>query len=251
MKFSIIFPTRGRTTYLNRALESIKACTKKKHNVEVLIGIDDDDQEMKDFSFKGVNLKKHIFKENCGDFNGHAYRVNSLAEECTTDAIWLLSDEIVLHTKCWDKIVERKIKDSKMKVWYGETSDFVVRGANTEYSLHPLTGERFSCFPMVSRYAFKALGYITTPKLRGWGSDLYLRMLFSNPYIMKIIDLHDIEVEHTTSVSSNRMSDYKEDLARMVKAGDAEYLPNNVIKFNIHRELLNLRKEINKWNYST
>lgn len=218
-------------------------------NVEVIIGIDEDDIESQEFVFDGVNLKKHTFTEHIGDFNGHAYRNNILAKLCQGDVLWILSDEIVLHTHGWDEIAAEKIEDSNMQVWLGQTNDFVITDRGVEKQKNPATNAIFSCFPMMSKKAHDALGYFLTPAFRGWGCDSYLELLFGHAYIRRMLDLTMIDVEHFTTESKVRMDVYKEDIDNMVKAGDAKYLANDIVMVKLNTELINLKEEIDKWNY--
>ena len=48
-KFSILIPTRKRTTLLKETLLTIENQTKDKNLFEIIIGIDTDDQETKKF----------------------------------------------------------------------------------------------------------------------------------------------------------------------------------------------------------
>jgi len=238
MKFSIICPTRGRVNFIRRSLLSIQKHTYNIDNVEVLLAVDNDDEEMENFWFKGVNLR--IYKFDRKECFGEYY--NDLAKKATGDVIWVWSDEVLLCTNRWDHMVEKKVKKSRWKVWLGETSDFIVKDGKTVAFGHPITQERFSCFPMVSREAYEALGYVHVNSLRVWGADLYLFMTFK--HVGRIIRMDKIELMHAWKHDEAKRAIYREDLERMVKVGKAVKLPDNRVGFDIADDVKRLRDYI-------
>lgn len=208
-------------------------------NVEVLLAVDKDDAEMVGFWIKGVNLRIYKFdrKESFGEY------YNALAEKADGDVLWVWSDEVLLCTDRWDRIAEKIIKKKKWGVWLGETADFIVKDGKTMAFGHPVTQERFSCFPMISREAYQALGYVHYKGFRAWGADLYLFMTFK--HIGRLINLDKkVELMHSWEHDESKREIYREDLEKMVKEGKAVRLPEGKVGFDIAEDVQRLRDRI-------
>lgn len=236
MKFSLIFPSRGSNDMLLKTLGSIVRQTARLRDVEVIVGIDDDDNELLGFHYSDLSFKKYVYPRHINNF---AFYYNDLASKVTGDVIWVWSTENYMATRYWDKIATKLIKRKRWSIWYGCPKDFVVSNGMTMASGHPVTGQRFSCFPMIPRKVYETLGFVHKPDLRVWGSDLYMYMLFSN--VERIIPMDEIEVMSLdTSKRKDRMDIYREDLIEMERKGLAK----------INRETgsvaMNIAKDVHK-----
>ena len=238
MRFSFIFPARGDNEKLLRSLGSIVRQTSRLKDIEVVVGIDDDDHELLGMDYPDLNFKKHIYKRHKDNF---AFYYNDLASKSTGDVLWVWSQENYLATRNWDRIATKLIKRSQWEIWYGMPKDFVVKNARTMSSGHPKTGERFTCFPMFSRKAYEALGFVHKPDLRMWGADLYSYMLFSN--VEHIIDMGRIEVMSMESQRIDRMDIYQQDLLEMQRKGLAK-IKGTTVSMNIAVDARKLRYAI-------
>lgn len=231
MKFTFILPS-CRPNKLKRSVRSILNMSSRLSNVSMQVAVDKEDTETLDTDFGWKDLTKHLF--NRQDGIGAYY--NALIPHIDGDVAWIWSDENVLVTPKWDKIAEKLIK--RREVWLGSTLDYVVVDGKLESSGHPNTGERFSCFPMMSKKAIEALGYVHYPMLRVWGADLFNHMLFKQAEL--IIDMKKIEVVSERTMDKSRIDIYHEDIERMIKAGVARR-EGDSIAYNITNDWFRLR----------
>jgi len=254
MKFSIIFPARGHKDKLFRSLGSIVKTTDRLKDVEVLIAVDDDDEELKHIGYHdGLDIKVFEYPHR-KDILCCYY--NALAKKATGDVIWVWSQECFLRTMHWDKIVRKHIKKHpKWDVWLAMPRDITLLEKlpdgrwKTKIQANPITKEEFSCYYMLSRKAYEAVGYVQKPEIRMWGSDLYMCMLFGNPLVDRRIDMREIEVVSEdpnptmTGGSKNKMDVYHEDIKVMETKGMCT-VKDGVIAYNVVPEITRLRKHI-------
>jgi hypothetical protein len=254
MKFSIIFPARGHKEKLYRTLDSIVRTTDRLEDIEVLIAVDNDDEELKTFGYNGgvdITIFEYPPRKNilCCYYN-------ALAKKATGDVIWVWSQECFLRTKHWDKIARKHIRRKpKWDVWLAMPRDITLLEKlpdgrwKTKIQVNPITKEEFSCYYMLSRKAYEAVGFVQKPDLRMWGSDLYMCMLFGNPQINRRIEMREIEVVSEdpnptmTSGGSNKMDIYHEDIKAMEAKGLCT-VTDEIVAYNVQDEIARIRQHI-------
>lgn len=188
MNFSILIPTRNRISELLRLLESINSKTKNIDQVEIICCCDINDKLSIDFlidlnKFSNFDLKI-LIKEQSDNLSEDYY--NYMAKTSIGKILWVLNDDCEIMTQDWDEIVLNQVKNFRYKIFYLDIGDS-TRNFNNN-------GE-YSCFPMVSREAFEALGYFFIPVIKGWSADKYLFDLYDG--VGRIIPFKDkVFVEH-------------------------------------------------------
>jgi hypothetical protein len=207
---SILIPSRDRPQLLKRLLESIEAKTFDLAGIEILLTVDEDDPQLQKYGKIADGVKFCDFSINVVERDPcfPAY-YNGMAEIANGNMLWVLNDDCLIQTAGWDARVTyraQEFKDNhKHNIWYGDIGD-TTRNYNNN--------GQYSCFPMMSREAFHTLGYFFNPKIIAWGTDKYLKHVFTQAKA-GIIDLTDIMVEHahlqddeTHKVLINRLRSY-------------------------------------------
>jgi len=240
MKFSFVFPTRGRLEGLKKTLDSIAETTHNLNNVQVLIAVDEDEKDL--YKICSTPALEVLV---CKRQDGFSSYFNKLLPLVKGDAVWVWGDDNIIVTQNWDRIIEKAVKKTGWDVWYGTPTTFYITDDNRiAASTNPVTKKMFCCFPLISRKACEGLGYIITPKLRYWGADLYMDMLFNR--VGRIIPMETlVKVRSKKSSEADnpeRMKIYQDDLDRMIANKEAELTSPNVVTYDMRGEIAKLRK---------
>jgi len=108
---SILLPTRGRPEGFKRFIDSVKQTISNKEEIEVLVGIDNDDTSTRQYDFTGCR----VFE---GPRCSPTKWCNALAEHAGGDVFVPMSDDIICETQGWDLALRQVIGDSKVAcVW--------------------------------------------------------------------------------------------------------------------------------------
>ena len=187
MIFSLIVPTRRRTEGITRLLQSVSDNTYDKKTVEVLFACDTDDKptfnhlnDIKSTKFK--DLKIEAFMRPRSPFLNNDY-YNWLCQYATGEFYCIMGDDVIIKNKNWDLLAKNKIdeltKDVIDGVFYGNISDGTVPPGGSEKS--------FCCFPIISKKAFDAVGFLLPKEIATWGADVVLYELYQK--INRVYDL--------------------------------------------------------------
>lgn len=118
---SVLLPTRGRTDVLKKSLESLIDNANDPTRLEILLGLDDDDEKTRPYiekhiapymQEKSVECRANIF-EPLGYEKLNIY-VNTLASSATGQWIFFWNDDAIMETKGWDDIIESKNGEFKL-----------------------------------------------------------------------------------------------------------------------------------------
>jgi len=142
---SFILPTRKRLPYAIRTLTSTFNSCSDPSNLEILLGIDEDDTESLQLIpfLKGYDVSyKILVTKRYGYHNLHLY-VNDLCKLASKDYVWLWNDDIYIKQDNWDKTIESHLVSSL------EVYEFQYRG----------TGQLF--FPLVPKKITDWLGHFS------------------------------------------------------------------------------------------
>jgi len=104
---SLIIPTRNRVEPLRRLFDSIEETCKSTDNLEVLLGIDDDDDETIQFIEKYSETSRFVIKSIIGK-RGKGYvdlhnKVNELCQKANGQFLFFIADDVQFMTKNWDE----------------------------------------------------------------------------------------------------------------------------------------------------
>lgn len=158
-KISILLPTRTRTKLVQRSLSQLISKADKPENVEVMIGIDDDDTESLEF-FKSAEWEKfkeeypavyHVHITERFGYLGLFRYVNYLAEKSTGDHLMFWNDDALMLTDSWDTVIQQH------KDYFG-----LLRMPCVNHR-HP-----FALFPIIPRKWIELFGCVSLVNHSDW-----------------------------------------------------------------------------------
>ena len=176
---SVLLPTRGRREVLKSSLESLISKASDPEHVELLLGIDDDDEGVKEYIEKEIApmLREHrvecranIFKP-LGYENLHVY-VNTLAGSATGDWLFFWNDDGVMVTEGWDDVIR------------SYTGQFKLLAPRDNHDGHP-----YAIFPIVPRDWFTLIDHLS----QNAQNDAWLSHI---AYMLDIFERIDVEFIH-------------------------------------------------------
>lgn len=193
MKFSLLIPSRGRPHYLEILIRTLISKAKNPERAEILIALDEDDPVLSEYHKEFVALRsafgtlldiRILFFQRMFPINTY---FNLLARGSSGDLLMCFADDCAMDTENWDEIIEKNVPQYPQDVpFYGDTGDS-TRNFNNNGN--------YACFPIISRAAFNALGYILNPDIITWGSDKFLKYVFEQAGA-PIVDLGKVFLTH-------------------------------------------------------
>ena len=147
--FSIILPTRGRKEALLKSIKSLYDLADNPDQIEVLLGMDDDDHKTINYVRSKIvpkfpNISLYEFKRlGYKKLNMYA---NTLAGLSKGNWLFLWNDDAIMQTKSWDTIMHG------YDVQHIPLLRTIVPGMND----HP-----FSIFPIIKREWFEVVGTLS------------------------------------------------------------------------------------------
>ena len=164
-KISILLPTRERSRKFKRMLDSLmKTCTKPER-VEILLLLDEDDNELKNYqkiikSNDYINISIKIFIKN---LKTHAIRNNFLAKKINGNIIFTLNDDMIFVSNNWDKIIDKEFSkiDYKKPYCLWISSDIKYRYLHCDY-------------PIINKAWYERLGYVGSEFFNFWYLDTWI-----------------------------------------------------------------------------
>ncbi len=201
-KFSLILASRERTELLKGLLSSVAKTTSDPGSIEVMVGIDTDDQQTQNIkselesNFSSINLR--FFSRERSKWMHRDY-INWMFQESSGKYILVLNDDTALTKSGWDtdgyNKLEEYLSDKNDRVVYASTKD------NTG-------DKRCCCFPLFSREACHAAGWVLPDERPNWGADWDVKQIYADPKINRMLELPEIEVQHITHHNGSRKRDH-------------------------------------------
>jgi hypothetical protein len=176
---TVLLPTRGRTEVLKRSLESLISKANDPSTIELLLGIDEDDEGVKEYiqseiapmlREKAVECRANVFKP-LGYENLHVY-VNTLAANATGDWLFFWNDDGVMVTDGWDDVIR------------SYTGQFKLLAPRDNHNGHP-----YAIFPIVPRDWFMLIDHLS----QNAQNDAWLSHI---AYMLDIFERIDVEFIH-------------------------------------------------------
>lgn len=203
-KFSVILASRQRVQLLAGLLESIRQ-TSTPGSVEVLVGLDEDDYPSLEFAqkYKGSLATFHLSPRQKNLNDGY---LNTLAGLAFGKYLIACNDDVVFETYGWDRLAEAKLEsyliDKPDRVTYAWLNDALIDRHNMGYC----------CFPLITREAYRALGFLMPPEFTAWGADVELWRMFA--LVKRICPIPEVMLHHISYHSGTRDRD---DVSRHVE----------------------------------
>lgn len=181
---TIALATRGRIKDLIRFLDSVKTTTIYPQNIEVILGVDYDDADLKEiisitkmYPFDILVMVQRRSPNISDDY------INRMFAAGKGRWLWVMNDDVEIRSNAWDVMLIHV--DDKGRPLCIDTLDN-TRNYNNN-------GE-FACFPMMNRIMFNRLGYFFTPLIPTWGADKWLCSVVTEAGC--VLRMHEIEVFH-------------------------------------------------------
>ena len=196
MTISILLPTRKRVPLIKRCTESLLDNASDPSKIQLLYGVDDDDQESIDFLRDVKHPARSVIKfKRLGYENLHQYN-NNLSSYAQGNWIMIFNDDAIMQTKNWDLEVNKF--DGQFKL----------------LKVQEQTGHPYSIFPIVPYDWFRCLDHLS---LHGQ-NDAWLSEI---AYMLNIMQEVDIKVLHDRADITGNNDDevFK---ARIYKEGSPE-----------------------------
>jgi hypothetical protein len=182
VKFSIVFPSKGNLSGVKTLLNAFGKTISCPGNLEVLIAVDNDDLEYA-AAIKQVPTTfvcKVLTRERSDNFSNDYY--NWLAKQSQGDAIQCFNDDAYYLTKDWDAKIRDKV--SGKNIWFADIWDN-TRVNNAGFQ---------PCFPMVSRKAYEALGFVLHPQIKVYPADKKIYEVYVKAGC--VVDCTDVKIQH-------------------------------------------------------
>lgn len=199
MNFSVILASRDRVSLLDGLLKSISQTVENPDNCEVIVVVDDDDRITRYFMDKiPYKFARGVVRPRARNLNNDylnwAWQNFSVGEN-----IIVCNDDVVFRTPKWDNIImsglKEYLKDKPDGIAYGWIED----GLNNRQ-----TGTPYCCFPLITRKAAEAVGFVMPPEFPGWGADIGVYRIYEA--INRVCRL-DVCLEHLSYHNGNRIRD--------------------------------------------
>lgn len=193
---SILLPTRGRTNTLLASIKSLVDTAKNPEHIEILFGLDEDDQLSLDFvkteiapflTEHKIEARANVFKP-LGFENMHTY-VNTLAGHATGDWLFIWNDDCLMTTQNWDEAIEKY------------TGQFKLLALKDNHEGHP-----YAICPIIPRDWHILIGHISqNPQNDAWLSHIaYMLDIFQRIDVEFIHDRADITGNNDDNTYQNR-----------------------------------------------
>lgn len=140
---SMVLPTRGRVSSLQRFLRSIMVQTHKPDQLEIIVVVDEDDHESIEFKFPELRIAKKVVQpgQTMGYLNQAGFEVS------TGKYIMLVNDDIVIQTEHWDRKLKAVLDKHKNNIVLAHVNDLLFQ-------------QELCVFPMISRQYCEIAGGI-------------------------------------------------------------------------------------------
>jgi len=161
IRFSFLLPTRNRIKGLSALLASIEATTAHPEELEVILGIDEDDHASREFVWEGLNVEKVIVPPGLtmGRLNQACYKASR------GRYLMAMNDDVLLRTPKWDAKVNSALDAVRDDIFLVHVNDL-------------LFGQTLCCFPMVSRTYCEMVGGFCPDEYERYRIDDYIHDVF-------------------------------------------------------------------------
>lgn len=210
MNFSIVLLSRKRTFMLANLLASIQQTTSQLSQLEVIIGMDIDDEESLAIA---ENLEERypfcrtIFRPR--QHNMHSY-INLLARACSGDFVMVLNDDCEFLTEDWDDMARQEIQRIR-QTW----KDDIFYIATNDNSIDKVGSKLYASFPMISKKGINTLGFFMEERFPAHGADVGTYRIYDA--IKRTVYFDFLKINHVFHSSKEALADKDETALEMVE----------------------------------
>jgi hypothetical protein len=245
MKIALMCPTRNRMNKLLTLISSLITTVKNPNNVNLVLGIDEDDPAKKYYTYlqKNVPIIKIIELKNDGKFLGLSTMWNHMVEKIDADIYALVGDDMMFKTQDWDAEITKEFENGpKDKIIMVHCNDGMRGPGNQFENVPPLCVNFF-----IHKNYIKTTGYFVEPYIENIHQDTWTQLIFNN--LKRSIYRHDILIKHLHfSVTDNNQDPISQNLEELRKNIWNNHEFTQTYKKEIEEELQKLKIAINKAN---
>lgn len=192
MKISLLCPSRERLNKFITFTSSVFSTVNDINNIEILLGVDDDDPKIDSYKRIAKNLNfvtLIIFKSKLFKEEGLSGLWNIMAKKSSGDIIAMVGDDMIFKTVEWDAKIIETFKQRKDNIYLVHCNDG-MRGPGNKYAaVEPLAVNSF-----IHRDYIDAVGRYVQTEEPNIFQDTYLDTLFKT--LGRKIYYHDIIIKH-------------------------------------------------------
>ena len=238
MKISIVLLSRKRIGLLRDLLQSISDNSDDISNIEVIVGLDLDDQS----SMSEVAVTENIYPFcqmifRTRQFNMH-HHINSLARMSTGDYVMVMNDDCRIITSGWDSRIKAEVLLVKEK-W----ADDIFYIATKDSSIDKVGNCEYASFPFISRTAILAGGVFMDQTFPCHGADVATWRIYNT--IGRVHKTECFEIDHILHSSPELLAQKDETAGTMI--GKTFASPMNFWDSDISGVVNRLRDYINDY----
>ena len=183
---SILCPTRGRPDFLPPHIMSIMETAAEPERLELMFYVDRDDAALSKYEALFKEIRAHVFPGLnlvglVGDPIGTPKAINAMAGQSSGRYLMISNDDLLFRTKGWDRELERvaaRVPDGIFNIFFDDG----------------YLGAKLSCFPIVGRPWFDALGYVAPVLFDHYNVDLWIHRI--GDALARNYYLADVHLEH-------------------------------------------------------
>lgn len=208
INFSLILPTRKKPRHLQLMIESIFYTTKDMSKIEIVIGVDTDDN-----SGEAVfNILKKLYPIKAKSIFIHSrqrgshieeHYMNWLASLCTGKYIIMTNDDCLFRTIDWDIAVFNKLEE-----YLKDKPDGLVCGiVDDKEKDRAELGFLQNDFSMLTQNSIEALGFFLEPRYNNSSADT--NIAYTYHLLDRVLDLRKVcTIEHNPPEMENLDNNY-------------------------------------------
>jgi hypothetical protein len=225
-KLSVLITTKDRIEVLTGLVDSLVNRAGNLNDIEIIFGVDYDDQISLDY-IHGLDLPhKRIYTYEPTEgvnrledgrllINRHRDFINPMAFLAKGEYIWVLNDDVRIHTECYETIIYERLndylKDKKTKfVLAGGLESILPSGENglsTWAGGHQPFGDgQYFCYPIINRYTLDKMEFFIPPEVASDSGDVILASIFKSSCVDRLVSvpviLEDIRYEKESSLTN-------------------------------------------------
>lgn len=206
--FSVLLNSRGRPLFLTECVSALNELAEKPSQIEILIGIDDDDKETQDVaqSLEAMYTNVRVFSQPRTK-NLHRF-INKMAKSAEGKYLWVINDDASVLDLDWDtkiaKAIELKLLDATSRVGY-----FFLPTNSADK-----IGD-YAEFPLVTREAYEALGFFEFDGTNSWGADVILHKIYNAVNRVFRLNCLDYPIRHIYHEAGTQQNQTRSDMEKV------------------------------------
>ncbi len=230
----MIIPTRGRSDMIRKLLNSINRTAKDFFSFELVFVYDDDDKKtgdaLKAYQYEYTAIDIRIFHRKRNDnISDKYYNWLLKSGNLIGDYYWVLGDDIMMITEGWDILIIKAIENFLFDKPDRICCAYPMDTSQNKPVIREAQGKQWGWFPIITREAAEAVGYILPPQYPTHGADIYLAKIYNAIY--RYCPIYNVSI-HTISHRTEGIPNDKtaKDVGRIAEK-NSKYALENFDKF--------------------